>query len=54
VLRDRERRRERWRELQHSLELTDTANKPLHEDSGQLHPTLVWVPPEYHELETLF
>ena len=54
VLRDRERRRERWRELQNGLETADTASKPLHEDNGQLHPTLVWVPPEFHELEELF
>jgi len=53
VLRDRERRRERWRELQRSLDLADTASKPLHEDNGKLHPTLVWVPTEHYELETL-
>jgi hypothetical protein len=54
VLRDRERRRERWRELQAHMELTETANTPSPEDDGQLHPEVVWVPPEPHELETLF
>ena len=54
VLRDRERRRERWRELQGCSEPTEPpSNQPPLED-GKLHPALVWVAPEWHELETLF
>ena len=53
VLRDRERRRERWRELQGCAEPTEAPSKSLPLEDGQLHPTLVWVAPEWYELETL-
>ena len=62
VLRDRARRLERAREAarwskpapddeQSSLEATSRAALIPHD--GKLHPELVWVPPEYSELETM-
>tara|TARA_Y100000389_G_scaffold194514_1_gene224643 strand:- start:6268 stop:6588 length:321 start_codon:yes stop_codon:yes gene_type:complete len=53
VLRDRERRRRRCSELRNRVGTTDSACTPPPEDEGQLHPALVWVPAEWHDLETI-
>lgn len=53
VLRDRERRRQRWRELQDRVGKPESASNPPPGDDAQLHPALVWVPTEWHDLETI-
>tara|TARA_B100000902_G_C27225211_1_gene871784 strand:- start:914 stop:1231 length:318 start_codon:yes stop_codon:yes gene_type:complete len=52
VLRDRRRRRERWRALQGLEHPTDSDNESPPRD-GELHPTLVWVPTQWHDLEPI-
>ena len=63
VLRDRARRLERWRELERwrksreedtqlLLEAAAVCTSMLPHD-GKLHPELVWVPPEFAELESI-
>ena len=58
VLRDRERRLERWRELS-GFAAESCGAPPTPQDfpvvahDGRLHPTLVWKAAEWHDLETL-
>ena len=57
VLRDRARRLERWRELNDLLAPCDDPPSPNSvleiPRAVWLHPALVWVPAEWHDLETL-
>tara|TARA_Y100000389_G_scaffold200743_1_gene241843 strand:+ start:1021 stop:1338 length:318 start_codon:yes stop_codon:yes gene_type:complete len=52
VLRDRKRRRERWSALRDTEQPTDSGNESL-PCNGELHPTLVWVPAQWHDLEPI-